>query len=109
MTNQRKNAAKRQQANPVPKGFTVTESAMEKIRGRVPPAGVAMICKVTFIREATDEIPEPKWDVVVLTGEFTPNQFPEIGGVRFLFPDHTRGDMVGKALDFVPKQGFRLD
>src|ERR1017187_3581655 len=75
--------------NRVPDGFIITEKAMQEIRARAIPDGVAMVCQVTFIREGTDKTPEPEWTVTILRGRFEEQEFPEVAGVRFLFPDCT--------------------
>ena len=95
-------------SNPMPEGFIITEKAMQEIRERVIPDGVAMVCQATFIREATDEMPEPEWTVTILRGRFEEKEFPEIAGVRFLFPNCTMDELVGRTLDFTEKGGFQL-
>lgn len=96
----------------VPQGFRITESAWAVIRSLVePPHHLAWVCWTASRHKQSGEVTEG-WTVFSHEERECDNPV-EWEGVRFVFDEIRRDELIGKALDWTDEyradgNGFRL-
>jgi hypothetical protein len=92
----------------VPKGFSITDSALRVIRPLVArPHYVAYICWLSHDDMSTGVTDFEGWSVVGY--EVRECDEPvEMWGIRFIFDPNRRDELIGKTLDWIDGYGFRV-